>query len=135
MRLSPRIRLHLAALLFVLAPPVVQAAPASQLDMVGGDIAVQNFGDFGLDVPVPGVENPLAPFIGDVIAHAGADVTAGFGAADVSAAHPFDRSLVGGDSETIQLDTAAVPEPQTVVLTALGLVGLAFHGRRRRLQT
>lgn len=130
MRLSPRIRLHLAALLFVLAPPVVQAAPASQLDMVGGDIAVQNFGDFGLDVPVPGVENPLALFIGDVIAHAGADVTA-----DVSAAHPFDRSLVGGDSETIQLNTAAVPEPQTVVLTALGLVGLAFHGRRRRLRT
>ena len=38
----------------------------------------------------------------------------------------------GIDSITVPIQTAAVPEPSTFALAALGLLGLGWYGRRRR---
>lgn len=59
------------------------------------------------------------------------DTSATFGPSDFSGAYQFDRSLAAFGSQTIQLNTRVVPEPQPALLTGLGLVGLAFYGRRR----
>jgi hypothetical protein len=42
--------------------------------------------------------------------------------------------LVGGDGRIGQvvIDTISIPEPSTVILAAIGLVGLAAFGWRRR---
>lgn len=55
-----------------------------------------------------------------------------FGPADFSGAFQFDRTIAAFGTETTTLNTAQIPEPQPALLTGLGLVGLAFYGRRRR---
>ena len=59
------------------------------------------------------------------------DTSAAFGPSDFSGAYQFDRNLAPFGSQTIRLNTRVVPEPQPALLTGLGLVGLAFYGRRR----
>jgi hypothetical protein len=60
--------------------------------------------------------------------------TAGvFGPADFSGAYQFDRVLAASSTETVvTLNTAQIPEPNTALLTGLGLIGLHFYGRSRR---
>jgi hypothetical protein len=57
------------------------------------------------------------------------DATAGFGPGDFTGALQFDFSLVAGDSEA--LGVTLIPEPATAIQLALGLLGLAFAGRKR----
>jgi hypothetical protein len=59
------------------------------------------------------------------------DTGAAFGPGDFSGAFQFDRVLAASSSTTIGLNTTIVPEPQPLLLTSLGLMGLAFYGRRR----
>lgn len=62
----------------------------------------------------------------------GRDDTAGrFGVAHPRGAFPFDRLVAVGARGTIEPGTSAIPQPKPGVLTGLGLVGLAFYGRRR----
>lgn len=60
------------------------------------------------------------------------DGGANFASADFSGAFQFDRILAAGATDTITMNTKAIPEPQPALLTGLGLVGLAIYGRRRR---
>jgi len=61
-----------------------------------------------------------------------ADTGGSFGPGDFSGAYQFDRFIAAGGTESIVLNTAAIPEPKPALLTGLGLVGLAVYGRRRR---
>jgi hypothetical protein len=59
------------------------------------------------------------------------DTGASFGPSDFSGAYQFDRLLAPLSTQGVTLNTAVIPEPEPVLLTGLGLVGLAFYGRSR----
>ena len=61
-----------------------------------------------------------------------ADTGGSFGPADFSGAFQFDRVIAAGATNTTLINTTPIPEPKPALLTGLGLVGLAFYGRRRR---
>jgi hypothetical protein len=56
-----------------------------------------------------------------------------FGPADFTAAYQFDFLVAAGSSVTSSSSTSIAPEPDSAVLTALGLMGLTVSGRRRKL--
>ena len=54
-----------------------------------------------------------------------------FGPDDFTGAFQFDRTLLaGGGTAATGVNVTFVPEPDSAILTAIGLMGLAFYGRR-----
>lgn len=143
MRFPPPTRFAPAAALgLVLA---LAAVAALALDPLVADITVQDLGDFGFDVQgtdSPASENGVLGFDGgvsdelfQVYGYLGTATgplridSTSFDVASAMGSHPDVRTTLEGTSSA-RIDTAAIPEP--ALLTGLGLVGLAFYGRRRR---
>ena len=62
----------------------------------------------------------------------GSLASASFGAAFANLTGVDFSGTTGFTLDNLNVQAAAVPEPSTVVLTALGLIGVAFGARRRR---
>jgi hypothetical protein len=61
------------------------------------------------------------------------DTTTPFGPGDFTAAYQYNLVVGAGSTASSSSSTGVVPEPNTAVLTAIGLIGLTIYGRRRKL--
>ncbi|HEY8154792.1 MAG TPA: PEP-CTERM sorting domain-containing protein [Myxococcota bacterium] len=77
--------------------------------------------------PYPNLQSALDGMLGVGAANL-ADAGTPFGPADFTGALQFDFSLAPGGSQDFGM--TLIPEPATAILLALGLLGLAFAGRK-----
>jgi hypothetical protein len=92
--------------------------------MVGSMVAADHFEI----APFPVLQTTLDAMQGVGAADL-ADASSPFGPADFTGALQFDFSLAPGASQGFGM--TLIPEPSSAIQLALGLLGLAFAGRRR----